>query len=100
AISPDARATFLYWDTNQATANSGTTASGNWDGAAINWNTVTSGTGGTPQAGTTANDDLTFFSGTGYTGTSTIAVSSGRSAGSLTFNNGTVNLNGGSITLG
>lgn len=92
-------ATPLYWDINQGTANSGSDGTGVWDGVLLNWNTDLTGTGGTPQAGTTSADALFFSSGTGLT-SGTITVSAGRVANSLTFEEtGVYTLNSGDITL-
>src|SRR5688572_2066628 len=57
-----ASATPLWWDVNGAAANAGASGTGLWDGAPANpnWNTASSGTGGTLQAGTGSGDDLTF----------------------------------------
>ena len=62
-----AQAATLYWDINGATANTAVPLTGAWDGANLFWNTVSTGTGGTPQAGTTNADDLVFSSGSIYT---------------------------------
>ena len=98
--APSAKAAILYWDLNGATANTAVAATGAWDGALVRWNTIASGTGGTPQAGTTAADDLFFSSGTSYT-TGTITLSATRLAHSISFDdNIALTLSGGSLTLG
>jgi len=95
-----AKAASLYWDINGATADSGTLATGNWNGITTNWNTAATGTGGTPQTGTTTSDDLFFSSGSVKTGSFTVTLTSARQAKSLTFEEGTVTLNGGTMTFG
>lgn len=92
----------LYWDLNGTPANSGSSATGAWNGTNLFWNTDSSGTGGTPQAGTTNADDLIFSSGTGYTSGGTITLSGARAASSITFEeNAPYSLTGGtSLTIG
>lgn len=94
-----ARADLLYWDINGTTANTGTTATGEWDGVALNWNDASTGTGGTPRAITTASDDLFFSSGDGLTGASTITVTGTQLGNSLTIEEGSYTFNGGTISL-
>lgn len=53
-----AQATLLYWDLNGATANTAAAVTGAWNGTNAFWNTASTGTGGTAQAGTTNADDL------------------------------------------
>ncbi len=100
--SQSALAATYYWDLNGATANSGTSASGAWDGANLFWNNDSDGTGGTAQAGTTSADDLIFSSGTGYTSGGSITLSGARVASSITFEENEIyTLSGGtSLTLG
>jgi autotransporter-associated beta strand protein len=99
-----AKATDLYWDTNGATANTGTTAAGNWDGTAVNWNSDATGeAAGTTTAITTTADVLHFSSGTNLTGafTVTIPASSTQVADSLVFEDGTVTVGGtGTVDIG
>ena len=82
--APPAKAAILYWDLNGATANTAVAATGAWNGTNLFWNTVANGTGGTPQAGTTAADDLFFSSGALYT-TGTVTASGARAASSINF---------------
>jgi len=90
----------LYWDLNGSLENTGSSGTGAWNGTNLFWNTEASGTGGTPQAGTTSADTLYFSSGTGLAA-GTITVSSGRVAGGLVFEeSGAYSLSGGNITLG
>lgn len=97
-------ATSLYWDPLGSAANSGTTATGAWDGTGNVWNTdSTGGAGGSVQAVTLATDDLFFSSGTGYTGSSTVTFTGAVTANGITFEEGTITLAGTgtpSLTLG
>ncbi|MGC4007422.1 MAG: autotransporter-associated beta strand repeat-containing protein [Pirellulales bacterium] len=97
-----ARATPLYWDVNGATANTGTTAGGVWDGVVTNWNSdPTGGAGSALIAVTTNTDDLFFSSGTGHTGSSTITFSGTQAANKVTFEEGTITVStGGTLNLG
>ncbi len=92
----------LYWDLNMTVANSGTSATGAWNGTNQFWNTASTGTGGASQAGTASADDLIFSSGTGYTAGGTITLSNARVASSITFEeNAPYTLTGGtSLTIG
>ena len=93
-------ATPLYWDLNGTAANTGTTATGAWNGTNAFWNSEFSGTGGSVQAISTNTDDLFFSSGTGYT-SGAVTVTGAVSANSITFEEGSINLSGGtSLTLG
>lgn len=104
ALPMRASADLLYWDTNQGTANAGTTASGTWDGTDpglhVNWNTELSGTGGTSRSLTTASDDLIFSSGTGLTGTSTVTLVGTQFARKITVEEGAITFASGTISLG
>jgi autotransporter-associated beta strand protein len=96
------QATSLYWDLNQTVANSGTSATGAWNGTNQLWNTASTGSGGAPQGSTSATDDLIFSSGTGYTAGGAITLSNARVASSITFEeNAPYTLSGGtSLTIG
>ena len=74
------QATTLYWDLNQTVANSGTSATGAWNGSNQLWNTASTGTGGAPQGTTGVTDDLILSSGTGYTAGGAITLSNARVA--------------------
>lgn len=104
ALTHSLSATSLYWDPLGSAANSGTTATGAWNGTGTVWNTdSTGGAGGTVQAVTLSTDDLFFSSGTGYTGSSTVTFTGAVTANSITFEEGTVTLAGTStpsLTLG
>jgi len=96
------RATDLYWDSNGATPGGSdtTTATGTW-GTSSFWNTDSLGGAGTFTATTLNTDDLRFSAGTTVTGVYTVTVNGAQTANSLTFEEGSVTLSGGSsITLG
>ena len=97
--APSAKAATLYWDLNGTTANVAVAATGAWNGTNLFWNTIASGTGGTPQAGTTTADDLVFSSGTLYT-TGTVTASGARAASSITFEDPIVMTLAGAVTIG
>ena len=94
-----AQATLLYWDLNGATANTAAAVTGAWNGTNAFWNTASTGTGGTAQAGTTNADDLFFFSGTLYT-TGTVTASSSRVASSINFQTNIVTTLAGPLAIG
>ena len=75
-----AKAASLYWDVNGVTAGF-SRINGAWDGTNAFWNDQITGTGGTPQAGTTNADDLFISGGT----TGAITLSGARTASSLTL---------------
>ncbi len=97
------RAAILYWDTNGAATGSANITTGTW-GTSSFWNTDPTGEGnGAFQILTTALDDAVFSAGSNATGTNTITLSGPEVIRSLTFNNGTVILNGTaspSLTIG
>lgn len=82
--SQAAHSATLYWDLNQDTANVAVAVDGTWDGANLYWNTDATGTGGTPQAGTTNVDDLVFSSGSLFTA-GTVTLAGFQAASSITF---------------
>lgn len=98
---PAAHSATLSWDLNGAAANTAVPVTGTWDGTNLFWNDASTGTGGTPRAGTTNADDLIFSSGSSYTA-GTVTLSGARVASSITFeDNVAVTLSGGtSLTLG
>jgi autotransporter-associated beta strand protein len=84
----------LSWDIDGATPGAGgATPSGNWDGTTPNWNTNYLGTGDATNwmNGMAAS----FAAGTDATGAYTVTVDGTRDIGGLTFEEGTVNLAGG-----
>jgi hypothetical protein len=60
---PAAHSATLYWDLNGTAENTADPVTGAWDGTNTFWNTDATGTGGTPQAITTATDDLVLSTG-------------------------------------
>jgi autotransporter-associated beta strand protein len=99
ACASSAQATNLFWDINGTAPNEGSSGSGTWNAANAFWNDEATGSGGNVRAATTAEDNLFFSSGSGLT-TATIAVTSGRTAGIITFEeSGVYTLNSGNITL-
>lgn len=99
ALASVARAVPYYWDTNAATAGSGS-ANGTWGAGSMLWSTDSTGATATGAVTTTSADDLFFSAGTNGTG-GTVTVSGTQIAHSLTFDD-PVNLtvSGGTITLG
>lgn len=98
--------TSVFWDINGATAgSSGTTAAtGTWDqNTTSNWTTDSTGasTTGTWQTKSAGSGVAIFSAGTNATGASTVTVS-GTITGvrGITFEEGTVTLSGGTLTLG
>jgi autotransporter-associated beta strand protein len=97
----------VYWDLNGNTAGTGgggggTTPSGNWNGTSPNFNTDAGGAG-TPtsiRAATNAVDTVIFSAGSGATGAYTVSVSGTRMAALVSFEEGTVTLNGGNLAVG
>jgi len=87
----------LYWDTNGATAGSsgGATAAGTWNAANTNWSTDPTGSiaTGAWQPGEVA----VFSAGTNATGGYTVTVSGTQQIKGLRFEEGTVNLSGGTL---
>ncbi|MEI6715239.1 MAG: autotransporter-associated beta strand repeat-containing protein, partial [Verrucomicrobiota bacterium] len=88
-------ATNLYWDANGTTSGAGTAgvASGTW-GVNTFWSTDTSGVLTPSILTTTVSDDLIFAAGSDATGSSTLTLSGGQQAKSLTFNTGTISMAG------
>lgn len=101
-LAPSARAGTYYWDTNGTGtgATNGTTAPGTW-GTDQFWSTSPTGTATPAIVNTTTSDDLYFSAGSNATGTYTVTLSGTQSAHSITFQEGTVTISGGTkITLG
>jgi autotransporter-associated beta strand protein len=96
-----AQAVNYWWDVNGALDGSGgVSPSGNWDGTAQNWNTDSTGLGGGSFSGTTTtNDNVVFSAGTDATGAYTITVSATQDVRSLTFEDGSPLLTGGTLNL-
>lgn len=82
----------LYWDTNGATAGAGATADGTWDvETTANWSSSADGDVATEVF--TTGSAVVFAAGSDMT-SANITVGSGVSASSLTFQEGTIALNG------
>ena len=100
---PRAEAVTQYWDTNNATAGTGTGAqAGTWDaGTTPLWTTVLAGDVAT---GTWTNgNDASFSAGTNGTGVQTVTVSGNVTASGIIVKEGTLTLNGTSspsLTIG
>jgi autotransporter-associated beta strand protein len=93
--SQSARATDLYWDLNGTTANTGTTAAGNWNETDVRWNSDSAGeAAGATSAVTTNTDNIFFSSNTGYSGSFTVTVAGTQNTNSIAFEEGTVTLGG------
>jgi hypothetical protein len=90
----------LYWDANGSTAGAGgATPTGNWNNAALNFNTdSTGGTGGTRTANSLSTDPVVFTAGADGTGTYTVNVTGTQNAASLAVARGNVTLAGGAIS--
>lgn len=92
----------LYWDVDGATAGAGgATPTGSWTTAGSTWSTDSTGTTATSAVTTTSIDDLFFSAGTDATGAYTVDLNaSTQSARLITFDDGTVTLNNGTLSLG
>ena len=96
---PAAHSATLYWDLNGTAENTADPVTGAWDGTNTFWNTDATGTGGTPQAITTATDDLVLSSGSSYT-PGTITATGTPAASSITFEDNVATTLAGAITIG
>ena len=87
-----------YWDMNGASsgASSGNTAPGTW-GVNNYWSTSANGTAAT--GAWTSGQQAVFSAGGNATGTFTVGVSGNQVASGIVFQEGTVTLSGGIITL-
>lgn len=96
-----AQAATLYWDGNSTTTGSGDTPAGTW-GVDNFWNTdSTGGAGGSFQIGTLSVDDLYFSAGSDAVNAYTVSLNGvTQNARLLTFEDGTVTLNNGTLSLG
>jgi autotransporter-associated beta strand protein len=99
-VTPLGALTF-YWDINGsntgATDDAGGVASGTWDGATLNFNNAADGTDAA--IAWSSGSAIVFSAGANATGASTITVSGTQSAGQITFEEGSVTLNGGTVNL-
>lgn len=98
AGSLGAWATDYFWDLNGNTTGSGVgTTTGTWDGTTANWNDLLDGMN-TPGVWSPGNVAV-FAAGTDSTGTYAVTVSGTQSVSGLRFEEGTVTLSGGTISL-
>jgi len=102
---PRAEAVTQYWDTNNATAGTGTGAqAGTWDAgtASLLWTTVLAGDVATGLW--TNGNDASFSAGTNGNGTQSVSFSGAVSANGITIKDGTVTLtaanSSSSLTIG
>src|SRR4030095_8430194 len=97
AVVPMNVSAALYWDLNTTDPGAGTTPTGTWDGATLNWNTDSAGVAapGVWAAGETA----VFSAGSDATGTYTVTLSSPQTAGGLSFEEGSPTVTGSTLTL-
>jgi hypothetical protein len=95
----DAKAVNVFWDINGAAAGTGATPSDTWDGANVFWSATSAGNvaPGLTTVGS-ANDGF-FSAGTDATGIYNVTVSGTQLANSLTFQEGTPTLSGGTVQL-
>jgi autotransporter-associated beta strand protein len=94
-----AQAATKYWDANGSTVGAGS-AGGLWDTSLSRWS---SSSVGTAAPGTwTANDDAIFSAGNDLTGSPIWGINNGatQTANSVTFQEGTSTLSGGTLSLG
>lgn len=94
-------ATNYYWDSDGVTAggSANTVAAGTWGTSAF-WSTAVNGDGATFIANPLITDDLFFSASNDVTGAYTVTVNAAQVAKTITFEEGTVTLNGGDLTLG
>lgn len=88
----------VYWDVDGSVAGAGGAApTGTWDGTNAFWNTLADGTGASSvwAGGNTA----VFAAGANATGSYTVTVDGTQSLGGLRFEDGTVTLAGGTLSL-
>jgi autotransporter-associated beta strand protein len=92
----------VYWDTNGTAAGAGGAApAGNWDGAAANFNTdSTGGAGGATLAGTANFHSVVFAAGADGAGTYAVNLTGTQTAYGVEFARGNVTLSGGTLAAG
>jgi autotransporter-associated beta strand protein len=100
-VAPFAQAASYYWDSNGTTTGAGATPTGTW-GLDSFWNTdATGGAAGAFQTATLGTDDLFFSAGTDAVNPYTNGLNSATQIARLvTFEDGTVTLNNGTLSLG
>jgi autotransporter-associated beta strand protein len=87
----------LYWDGNGATAGAGTAPSGTWGTDAF-WTSDASGASAT--GAYVSGSDVFFSAGSDATGAFTVTVSGSPAANSVRFEEGTLTLSGGPLSIG
>lgn len=88
----------VYWDVDGNVAGAGGTApTGTWDGTNAFWNPSADGTG-TPSVWA-AGDTAVFAAGSNAAGAYSVTVAGTQSIGGLRFEEGTVTLSGGTLSL-
>ena len=94
-----ASAATVYWDIDGATFGSGPddTPTGTWNASNAFWTTDTSGLG--PHSAWVSGDTAAFSASTDADGAFTVTVSGTQIAGGLNFQEGTVTLAGGTLSL-
>lgn len=101
AVFAPARAIDHYWDINDLVAGTGSpTPHGFWSTGGLSLSLNAGGTVAVTPRTTTTADRLFFAAGTDATGAYTVTVMGTQSIGRLTFQEGTVNLSGGTINFG
>src|SRR5262245_37816786 len=89
----------LYWDINGATAGAGgPVATGTWDGALLNWNSLADGTAAT--GAWISGRNAVFSAGSDASGAFVVTVSGNQTAGAMTIEEGLVTIAGGAVVLG
>ena len=96
-----AQAVDYYWDVNDAAAGSGgPSPHGTWSSLDATLSSDSAGASAVSARTTTTADRLLFSAGADATGPYTISVSGTQSIGRITFQDGVVNLTGGTINFG
>jgi fibronectin-binding autotransporter adhesin len=94
--------TSVYWDINNTTAGAGGATPGGagfeWNSTHAFWNTAATGSGGTLAAWSAGNIAV-FSAGSDATGTYTIGVQGSHDVRGLSFEEGTVTLQGGTLNF-
>ncbi|MBA4018934.1 MAG: hypothetical protein C0483_17335 [Pirellula sp.] len=96
---PTTEAATVYWDINGVTPGAGgATPGGTWSTSGLMWNADLNGAG-TGSVGWTAGNIAAFAAGTDAAGSYTVDVTGTQSIAGLLFEEGTVTLNGGALSL-
>jgi hypothetical protein len=89
----------VFWDVNGATAGTSATPSGTWDGVNVFWSATSAGNVAPALTTVGSANDGFFSAGTDATGLYNVTVSGTQLANSLTFQEGTPTLTGGTVQL-